>query len=315
MCDSELACRLIHACRLAYDIPETQAAVGVPFPDTPTVSAEIAAAGFVADTLKIYQSPTEEAIDAFYYGETVHNEAIVCFRGTLPPSLNPHGKPLRILLDWLNDLQAAPARGAGLAGRVHQGFLQSLDALWPYIEELNLAEIARNKSLIISGHSKGGALMYLAAYRLAARGIPIAAAYSYAAPRAGDKDFARAFDRHPLLKHVYRYEFQDDIVPHVPPETGRWIDFKLLKRLPLEPEFKELIERIERLQKSYASAGKLKFIDWDNRIVDDSLGFGFERNVRLAEAIASFQYPKIAEDHSSEGGYTRVPCALPDAAK
>jgi hypothetical protein len=310
MRDRELACRLIHACRLAYDIPGDMAIVGAPFPDTPEINAEISAAGLVKNSLKIFQSPVENAINAFYYGETVQGEAVISFRGTLPPSLNLRDNLLRILLDWLNDFQAELVQGKGLAGRVHQGFLQSVDALWPYIQNLPLAAATGSgKPLILTGHSKGGALMYLAAYRLAAMGIPVAAAYSFAAPRTGDRDFARAFDRHPLLPNVCRYEYQDDIAPHVPPDTGRWINLKILKSLPLDEEIKRLIDRIERLPKSYASAGILQFIDWDDAIVGDSFALGFKRNLHLAELIAALQFVKIADDHSSEGGYTQVPCA------
>ena len=105
--------------------------------------------------------------DAFYSGETTQNEVIVTFRGTLPPSLAPGSDVFRIVRDWLNDGSIALVKGQDLAGRVHQGFLAALDTLWPSIEQLKLGDVVnRGKALILTGHSKGGALMYLAAYRL-----------------------------------------------------------------------------------------------------------------------------------------------------
>src|SRR5262249_493094 len=138
------------------------------------------------------------------------------------PSLAPDSAVFRIVLDWLNDGNIALVKGQDLAGRVHKGFLAALDTLWPRIEQLNLGAVVRSgKALLLTGHSKGRALVYLAAYRLAQQGIPVTAAYSFAAPRTGDTAFARAFDQR--VPRVWRFEYQDDLVPHVPPATGAWL--------------------------------------------------------------------------------------------
>jgi hypothetical protein len=309
MCDRELACRLIHACRLAYEIPDQGLVNGGSFPsNSSAVKAEIAAVQFNAASLRIYQSPKEDSINAFYYGETLRNEAVLSFRGTLPPSFKPDKDLLRIMTDWLNDAEAKLVVGKNLAGRVHKGFLESLDALWPFIEQLKLGEVVKSgKPLLITGHSKGGALVYLAAYRLASLGIPVAAAYTFASPRTGDKTFAQAFDG--LVTNACRYEYRDDIVPHVPPATGAWLN-KFGSRLAnMDSDAKRLVELISRLPKSYASAGTLQFMDWDNDIVGDSFTLDFQRNLHLAGLLAKpLGIVEIAKDHSSSGGYSTVAC-------
>jgi hypothetical protein len=300
MCDRELACRLIHASRLAYDIPGKGAIIGGAFPSTPAINAEIKAIGFDAASLRIYQSPKDDSINAFYYGETNRNEAILSFRGTLPPSLDP-GKDLwRILDDWLNDADVELVKGKNLPGVVHKGFLESLDDLWPYIEQLKLAEVVKSgKSLLITGHSKGGALMYLATARLATLKVPVAAAYSFAAPRAGDKAFVAGFEA--MQKNACRYEYKDDIVPHLPPATAAWLNKFGSRVAMMGGDAAKLLERVSRLSKSYASAGKLQFIDWNGNIVGDSFSLDFRRNLHLAELLLTpGGFIEIAEDHSSD---------------
>jgi hypothetical protein len=262
-------------------------------------------------------------MNAFYYGETTRNEAIVTFRGTLPPSLAPGSDVFRIALDWLNDGNIALVKGQDLAGRVHQGFLAALDALWPSIEQLNLKAVVQSgKALLLTGHSKGGALMYLAAYRLVQQGIPVTVAYSFAAPRTGDTAFASAFDQR--VPHVWRFEYQDDLVPHVPPATGAWLQMlkgmqvlhavfpaeapHLTTSATMAQEVDRLMARLATLALVYASAGTLQFIDWNNAIVGDALRLALQRNLHLAERMAELQFVAIAQAHFSDGGYMRVPC-------
>jgi hypothetical protein len=316
------ACRLIKASNLAYAISHD----GAQFDPSPEVQSGIAAVGFDEQSLRFFQPVSDGGINAFYYGETVHNEAIVTFRGTLPPSVNPGNDLFRILSDWLNDGEVDLVKGQDLPGRVHKGFLESLDALWPGIEQLNLGEVAARtgKTVIVTGHSKGGALVYMAAYRLARLGIPVTA-HTFAAPRTGDQAFAAAFDQ--LLPGVFRFEYQDDIVPHVPPATGAWLSsltgMQLVQHtFPSEAphlrvganiaaaaeRFTSRMAELAKRSLSFASAGKLQFIDWGNDIVADSLSVSLKRNLHLAEMLAQLKFIEIAKDHSSDRGYMLVPC-------
>jgi hypothetical protein len=315
------ACRLIEASNLAYAISRD----GTRFDPSPEVQSAIAAVGFDEQSLRFFQPESEGGINALYYGETAHDEAIVAFRGTLPPSPNPGSDFFRILADWLNDGEVDLVKGEDLPGRVHKGFLESLDALWPGIDQLELADAARaGKSVLVTGHSKGGALVYLAAYRLARLGIPVAA-YTFAAPRTGDQAFATAFDQ--VLPGTLRFEYQDDIVPHVPPATGAWLSSlegmqRLQHAFPSEAphlavgadiaaageRFASRMAELANTRLAFASAGRLQFIDWDDHIVGDSLSLSLKRNLHLAEMVAELRFIEVAKDHSSAGGYMSVPC-------
>lgn len=328
MSNSDLACFLIKAANLAYGINKA----GNNFePDYKHLLDELK----FKETPKIFQSQKDDGIDACYFGET-EEIAILAFRGTLPPSLDVGVQEfLRILLDWLNDAKLVQVPGKNLPGLVHQGFLSSLDNLWPGIDNFKIAESIQNKKLYITGHSKGGGLTYLAAMRLlSAKGIKPAGVYSYAAPRVGNAEFALSYDAN-LKALTQRYEFQDDIVPHLPPHTGSWLSAlrgaekaaaKLtplladLESMEAKSGFDLLLNRIEQILgrmsnhgdalQNYVSAGVLRFIDWQAppELRADSWGLTVQRDMHLAELLLTFQYLTIIKDHSGSGGYQQFPC-------
>jgi hypothetical protein len=136
---------------------------------------------------------------------------VVAFRGTLPPRF----LRLRILLDWTNGFNAEPVGALGMPGQVHEGFLASLDSLWPAVsaevkKQLSAAPAAK---LFVTGHSKGGGIAPLAALRFRTEVGVTPQVVTFAAPRTGDKTFADAYNA--VFNHT-RYEFADDIVPHLP---------------------------------------------------------------------------------------------------
>lgn len=127
-------------------------------------------------------------------------ETVLVFRGTLTEGESS-------LADWENDLNAGLVPGADLPGRVHAGFLDSLDTLWPAIAA---ALDGDDSELWITGHSKGGALAVLAAARLAGRHPGV---ITFGAPMAGDREFAA----NALSQGLARYENRLDLVPLLPP--------------------------------------------------------------------------------------------------
>jgi hypothetical protein len=215
---------------------------------------------------------------------------VLAFRGTLPPD-SPNLQ--QTLDDWLHDLEAVLVVGDGLPGAVHQGFLGALDALWPQVS----AEVGRQmavapvKRLCITGHSKGGAVAHLAAARFA----PSAAVHgadisvrTFEGAHPGNQSFADGYQR--LVQDVIRYEFQDDLVPHLPPSI-------VVRRLfKAEPFFKPLMAIDANVD--YAPAGRLQFIDWSGQLRDDSTLLGTERFFRLAGKMAAFDFATVVEDHA-----------------
>lgn len=133
--------------------------------------------------------------------------AVVAFRGT-ECGIQQGGKALAQFIADLKtdlDIRFVPYEGHG---RIHKGFRDGLDEIWPTLADLIGSLEAQGHAIWITGHSLGAALATLAAQRLTtARGL-----YTFGSPRVGDADFKNNF-------HVraYRLVLNNDVVTHVPP--------------------------------------------------------------------------------------------------
>ncbi|MEW9897665.1 lipase family protein [Chitinivorax sp. PXF-14] len=100
---------------------------------------------------------------------------------------------------------------------VHKGFA---DALRLVLDE-QLINSLRDKRLIITGHSLGGALAALCAMVLKQRGLCLTAVYTYGQPRVGDLVFSQDYDVG-LHGITYRIVNHRDLVPRVPTRTMQY---------------------------------------------------------------------------------------------
>lgn len=169
----------------------------------------------------------------------VREGVVVAFRGSLPPFFNGGSDGWTVLLDWLNDALSVCIDTPDYGGGVHLGFAVSTGRLWEDVQERpgiratiqrlldrGAADGLSRPHLFLTGHSKGGALANLAAYRAARlpewRDLPISVA-TIAAARAGNGDFARAYEAERIA--CLRYEMPADPVPHLPPgpATPGWV--------------------------------------------------------------------------------------------
>jgi len=133
-------------------------------------------------------------------------DCIVACRGT-----EPH--------EW-NDIRAdvnAVAVTTETLGRVHKGFNDEVNDLWPRLEE---ALRDNQKTLWFTGHSLGGAMATICAgrcYLSEIEAMPYAL-YTYGSPRVGDKRFVNFVQ----LNHT-RWVNNNDIVTRVPPA---WMGYR-----------------------------------------------------------------------------------------
>lgn len=179
----------------------------------------------------------------------VRNDAIiVAFRGTEPS-----------VPDWLGNFQAHLVDFAisGLAskvpGRVHDGFLNELQAIWPELLKAVLVPVQAGKPLYITGHSQGAAIAVLATAAFRATHIPVAATYAFAPPRPGDVIFRTYLDD----QTIHRVELGDDIVPHVPPTIPPLLVSALkLASIGAPAATKRLLSLVN---KDYVSVGALAY--------------------------------------------------------
>jgi triacylglycerol lipase len=128
------------------------------------------------------------------------HDVVVACRGTEPT-------------EW-NDIQAdanASLAVVGTLGRVHSGFNREVDDLWPA-----LAEMLRRsaKPVWFCGHSLGGAMATLCAFRCTTAALPtdLRELHTFGSPRVG----CSRWIRHAPANH-YRWVHNNDIVTRVPP--------------------------------------------------------------------------------------------------
>jgi hypothetical protein len=229
---------------------------------------------------------------------------VVAFRGTLPP-----GGPFTLpkLLDWINDFNVAPEPEDALPGRVHGGFLRSLDSLWGSVSVEVARQLQRSPAdalVMVTGHSKGGGIAPLAVRRLVSSGIVDAAkikVVTFAAPKSGDSAFAA--DYNARIRDHTRFEFADDIVPHLPPSAP------LLTVLSTVTFLHRTLSDLQRFD--YERVGSLMDIDRSFNITpaegDEQLP---ARRRSIANLILRGHVQQIADDHHAacKFGYMTALC-------
>jgi triacylglycerol lipase len=129
-----------------------------------------------------------------------HDTVVIC-RGTEPN-------------EW-NDIKADLSAWTALAetvGRVHRGFKQEVDDIWPLLEQA----LANNaKTSWFTGHSLGAAMAAICAGRCKLSVIESnpAGLYTFGSPRIG----SRRYVNHCKFPEYFRWVNNNDIVTRVPP--------------------------------------------------------------------------------------------------
>ncbi|TWU60369.1 Lipase (class 3) [Rubripirellula tenax] len=146
---------------------------------------------------------------------------VVAFRGSQSPTSIDGVK------DWLltnarNFLVLPEGRigtdfaAAGVGARFHRGFLEALAEIWaPLYDRIDEVFGRRERPLWVTGHSLGGALALLCAWRLHQQFIPVHQVVTFGAPMIGNQAAADAFARE-FPRRIYRYVDAGDLVPRLP---------------------------------------------------------------------------------------------------
>ena len=277
--DLKMAWRMAKASDAAYYIGKPGGVASCPF---------YRDVGFTAAP----QTFVANRINAALVGTTA-TEVFVAFRGTLPIDTDDWNDFVESLLDWVNDGDAKLLEVDYADGLVHQGFAKSLDLLWgDVLSAVRAQHLASKLPVVVTGHSKGGALASLGALRLQhdAATTP-AAVYTFGSPRAGNTPFSRGPDA--KIPSDSRFENRDDLVPHLPPTA------------PLLSFLAEADPRLARLSAhGYQHEGLLEFLKWDGTLTEGSnLLLDGQRMVHLGELAATDEIKQVALDHSLETQY------------
>ena len=141
---------------------------------------------------------------------------LLAFRGTEPNNRS----------DWKTDLHFR-RRAIRLANstkkvHVHEGFWRALDSIWQDIEAHLRKFRNANQAIWLTGHSLGGALACLTAFRLSqSPEFDFSGLYTYGQPRVGGWDFAKFFKAAHGEK-IFRFVNNNDFVTFVPPFLFRY---------------------------------------------------------------------------------------------
>ena len=130
------------------------------------------------------------------------DDIVIACRGTEPSEFQ----------DIKADLKAMPVL-AETVGRVHRGFKQEVDDLWPMVEEDLIRKANVNKTLWFCGHSLGAAMATIMASRchLYPSIKPVEELYTYGSPKVGWPGYVRS-----LAVTHHRWRNNNDIVTKVP---------------------------------------------------------------------------------------------------
>lgn len=163
--------------------------------DEKTVKKEAKKLGFT--TIEFYNRDGAQA-----YRLMNKNDLVIACRGTQPTEFN----------DIKADLQALPVI-AETVSRVHRGFKQEVDELWPMVLEDLQRKANDKKKIWFCGHSLGAAMATIMASRCHLyEGIePVQELYTYGSPRVGWKKYCNSLG----VTH-HRWVNNNDIVTRVP---------------------------------------------------------------------------------------------------
>jgi len=155
------------------------------------------------------------------YIATNDDHIVVAFRGTESPATMDGLKDIlltdaaNLLIQPQGDLGTDFA-AAGVAARWHDGFMRALASIWdPLLAAVQAERQKCDRPVWITGHSLGGALALLAAWRFKRKVIPIHQIYTFGAPMVGNAETAAAIDQE-LPDRLFRYVNDQDPVPQLP---------------------------------------------------------------------------------------------------
>jgi hypothetical protein len=258
------------------------------------------AVGWVSGPVAISSGAGDDDIDACLVG--LNGDGIViAFRGTIPPAKNWPS-----VLDWFQDIfMVAPGAESPLPGKVHTGFWDAVQAIWPQIVPAvqDLMKTNPDARLYITGHSKGGAMAILAAALISfTENGPLpspTAVYTFAAPHAGDSDFASAFPLSTIP--VTPYEGFLDVVPFLPPTPGFFEIINLIPDLPVW-----LTNFFNQARNwNYAALDTTYFyIEKNHAVVPNTGLLTAERVAEIVGTMAILDFSAIAAAHSTACGST-----------
>lgn len=298
---STLECRLINASIACYAIKG-----GKIDPDNPNLKALEPKPG--TEPTVFVNGP--EQINAGFVAETVDDWVVLALRGTLPPF---QGNFWAWVEDWLQDFEAGPTDwnvNGKFFGRVETGFADAVHSVWDQVENaISKIDLKTRQGILITGHSKGAAMTFLAASLLkTAYPHVLVENCCFAAPLTCDETFRNNYNALGLRPFTVRYQNEYDLVPFLPwwPALAQLARAQRLDQGTASPlltaeSWPESGDNI------YQPVGILRYLGPDCVVEYGDHG---ERDAwdAIKYALEHFEFGKIVDAHSATGCYDSCVC-------
>jgi hypothetical protein len=267
------------------------------------------AIGIKPGTRPIVFTDGVEAINAGFTVETHDGWIFLVFRGTLPPF---KGDFWAWIDDWLNDFRIGPMdwkAGGKTIGKVETGFGSALLDLWSQVEKaLSSYDIRSKKGIIVTGHSKGAGMTFLASSLLKyAHPNVLIENCAFAAPMTCDRTFRDNYDALGLRPFTVSYQNKYDVVPFLPylPYLAALVT---TERLSLGPD--NLVITSESwgvFENEYMLVGILRYLG-DGCVTEYGEKGQSDADAAILSALEGLHFEEIADAHSATGRYHKCIC-------
>jgi len=175
-------------------------------------NSHVGIAIFTDKLIKFKRFNSENDYNAVLIGET-RDYNFIAFRGSKTRTKSVSGIQTGVQ-NWLTNLdhELIPFPNTPTGCKVHNGLFGAYTSLrdktFEYLKGMP------NKKLIITGHSRGGAMAHMAAYELKKAGFDLEV-ITFGSPRIANKEMVVEYTKF-LKNHSYRVVHSGDFIPHTP---------------------------------------------------------------------------------------------------
>lgn len=265
----------------------------------------------------LFTASGKDEINAALVGAMDDGNLVLAIRGTIPPSFT-NNDIVAWISDWCQDAEMEPVdwpmdcNGQKLSPKAEKGFAKAMNNLWPDIKKMIEDTVKAHKctGVVITGHSKGAAMTFLAA-TLIQQHFPQfknnISVYAFAAPVVGNSDFQTAYQSMNLDTNTHRFQVENDVVPFLP----LWSSANVFKAV----KFPNILERgawdvlaswvKSETANGYSAVGDFSFYSCSHQLVPNATADGMPLT-EVAKAISALDITKVGDAHSAVKSY--LPC-------
>lgn len=175
----------------------------------------------------------------------------------------------------------------GKGVKIHRGFNRALNLVYDNFKKKCSEHIGlTNKPLWVTGHSLGGALATLAAFRLETDGVVVHQTEVFGSPRVGNDKFSKVYGD--KVSQIFRWVHQNDLITMVPPR-------KVLKYC-----------HVTKPSMIYTDGKKVLFADENNENGKVSDHMGPDYGAALFKALPAGYQALVPDDEDDYENYAKI---------